>query len=110
MKLSLPHGSTPFRHLNADEDSLTFARAPRDKGVTKPEIVKKLTIKTGEYAGQHPSIASLLPRPRRHQRLLTTVETHTHPRSTAPSNAYCPAARIPAPAFAPTRAGDRPAA
>lgn len=50
------HGGRP---KVIDDDSLTFARALRDKGVPMPEIVKKLTIKTGKNAGEHPSVASL---------------------------------------------------
>ncbi|GLZ37956.1 hypothetical protein [Actinokineospora sp. NBRC 105648] len=42
-----------------DEDDVHFARALRDKGTPMPDIVKKLTIKTGKNAGQHPSVASL---------------------------------------------------
>ncbi|WP_413806290.1 hypothetical protein [Streptomyces sp. OE57] len=38
---------------------LLFARALKDKGVPVPEIAKKLTIKTGKSAGQHPSVASV---------------------------------------------------
>jgi hypothetical protein len=38
---------------------LLFARALKDKGVPVPEIAKKLTIKTGKNAGQHPSVASV---------------------------------------------------
>ena len=37
----------------------TFARALRDKGTPMPQIVTKLTIKTGKNAGKHPSLASL---------------------------------------------------
>ncbi|MGI8313169.1 recombinase family protein [Saccharopolyspora hattusasensis] len=40
-----------------DEDDVLFARALRDKGIPMPDIVKKLTIKTGKNAGQHPLIA-----------------------------------------------------
>jgi hypothetical protein len=42
-----------------DEDDVLFARALREKGTPMPDIVKKLTIKTGKNAGQHPSVASL---------------------------------------------------
>ncbi|WP_262705802.1 MULTISPECIES: recombinase family protein [Streptomyces] len=42
-----------------DDDMLAFARALKDKGVPVPEIAKKLTIKTGKDAGQHPSVASV---------------------------------------------------
>ncbi|MEV8336566.1 hypothetical protein [Streptomyces niveus] len=38
---------------------LTFAVALKDKGVAVPDIVKKLTIKTGKNAGKSPSVASL---------------------------------------------------
>jgi len=31
----------------------------RDKGTPMPDIVKKLIIKTGKNAGQHPSVTSL---------------------------------------------------
>lgn len=41
------------------DDMLLFARALRDKGTPMPEITKKLVIKTGKNAGQHPSVASL---------------------------------------------------
>ncbi|WP_308168103.1 recombinase family protein [Nonomuraea sp. NEAU-A123] len=39
--------------------SMLFARALRDKGTPMPDIFKKLTIKTGKNAGDHPSVASL---------------------------------------------------
>lgn len=42
-----------------DEDDMFFARVLRDKGSPVPDIVKKLTIRTGKNAGQHPSVASL---------------------------------------------------
>ena len=48
---------------------LIFARALRDKGTPVPEIAKKLTIKTGKNAGQHPSVASLY-------RALAEAEAH----------------------------------
>ncbi|MFE1391105.1 hypothetical protein ACFW5M_33835 [Streptomyces albogriseolus] len=38
---------------------LLFARALKDTGVPVPEIARKLTIKTGKNAGQHPSVASV---------------------------------------------------
>ena len=50
------HGGRP---KVIDEDDVLFARALRDKGTPMPDIVKKLTIKTGKNTGQHPSIASL---------------------------------------------------
>jgi DNA invertase Pin-like site-specific DNA recombinase len=50
------HGGRP---KVIDEDDVLFARALRDKGTPMPDIVKKLTIKTGKNAGQHPSVASL---------------------------------------------------
>ncbi|MGV9838048.1 recombinase family protein [Nocardia niigatensis] len=50
------HGGRP---KVIDADSALFARALRDKGIPMPDIVKKLTIKTGKNAGQHPSVASL---------------------------------------------------
>jgi hypothetical protein len=31
----------------------------KDKGVPVPEIARKLTLKTGKNAGQHPSVASV---------------------------------------------------
>jgi len=42
-----------------DPDSAIYARALRDAGTPVPEIVKKLTIKTGKNTGQHPSLASV---------------------------------------------------
>ncbi len=42
-----------------DEDDVLVARALRNKGTPMPDIVKKLTIKTGKNAGRHPSVASL---------------------------------------------------
>ncbi|MCX5340162.1 zinc finger domain-containing protein [Streptomyces atratus] len=39
--------------------AMFFAVALKDKGVTVPEIAKKLTIKTGKNAGKSPSVASL---------------------------------------------------
>ncbi|WP_410597802.1 recombinase family protein [Amycolatopsis sp. lyj-23] len=50
------HGGRP---KVIDEDDVLFARALREKGTPMPDIVKKLTIKTGKNAGQHPSVASL---------------------------------------------------
>jgi DNA invertase Pin-like site-specific DNA recombinase len=50
------HGGRP---KVIDEDSLTFARALRAKGVPMPQIAGKLTIKTGKNTGKHPSVASL---------------------------------------------------
>ena len=50
------HGGRP---KVIDDDMLTFARALKDKGTPVPEIAKKLTIKTGKNAGQHPSVASV---------------------------------------------------
>ncbi|MCG5213318.1 hypothetical protein [Streptosporangium sp. KLBMP 9127] len=38
---------------------LVFARALQANGVPVPEIVTKLTIKTGKNAGGHPSVVSL---------------------------------------------------
>jgi hypothetical protein len=43
----------------AERGDALFARALRDKGTPMPDIVKKLTIKTGKNAGDHPSVASL---------------------------------------------------
>ncbi|MDT0448034.1 recombinase family protein [Streptomyces sp. DSM 40473] len=42
-----------------DDDMLTFARALKERGVPVPGIAKKLTIKAGKNAGQHPSVASV---------------------------------------------------
>ncbi|MFG2862327.1 hypothetical protein [Streptomyces sioyaensis] len=50
------HGGRP---KVIDEDMLLFARALKDRGIPVPEIAKKLTIKTGKNAGQHPSVASV---------------------------------------------------
>ncbi|WP_345584321.1 recombinase family protein [Streptomyces prasinosporus] len=50
------HGGRP---KVIDDDMLLFARALKDKGVPVPEIAKKVTIKTGKNAGQHPSVASV---------------------------------------------------
>jgi hypothetical protein len=50
------HGGRP---RVIDDDMLLFARALKDRGVPVPEIAKKLTIKTGKNAGQHPSVASV---------------------------------------------------
>jgi len=36
-----------------------FAQALKDKGTPIPDIAKKLVIKSGKNAGQHPSVASL---------------------------------------------------
>jgi hypothetical protein len=38
---------------------LIFAHALKDKGTPMPDIARKLVIKTGKNAGQHPSVASL---------------------------------------------------
>lgn len=50
------HGGRP---KVIDDDDLLLARALRKKGTPMPDIVKKLTIKTGKNAGRHPSVASL---------------------------------------------------
>ncbi|WP_454197337.1 hypothetical protein [Nocardia sp. Marseille-Q1738] len=50
------HGGRP---KVIDDDSLTFALALKNKGIPVPDIAKKLTIKTGKNAGEHPSVASL---------------------------------------------------
>ncbi|WP_216678516.1 hypothetical protein [Streptomyces sp. MNP-20] len=50
------HGGRPKA---IDGDSLTFALAPKDRGVPVPEIAKKFTIKTGKNVGTPPSAASL---------------------------------------------------
>jgi hypothetical protein len=42
-----------------DDDMLLFARALKDNGTPIPGIAKKLVIKSGKNAGQHPSVASL---------------------------------------------------
>jgi hypothetical protein len=55
----VPHRAVRPRAVVIDEDDVLFARALRDKGTPMPDIVKKLTIKTGKNAGQHPSVASL---------------------------------------------------
>ncbi|MCX4606591.1 recombinase family protein [Streptomyces anulatus] len=50
------HGGRP---KVIDDDMLTFAIALKDKGTPVPEIAKKLVIKTGKNAGEHPSVASV---------------------------------------------------
>ncbi|MEG8179754.1 recombinase family protein [Nocardia terpenica] len=50
------HGGRP---KVISEDDVLLARVLRDKGTPMPDIAKKLTIKTGKNAGQHPSVASL---------------------------------------------------
>ncbi|WSL74287.1 recombinase family protein [Kitasatospora sp. NBC_01266] len=50
------HGGRP---KVIDDDTLTFAVALKDKGTPVPEIAKKLVIKTGKNAGEHPSVASV---------------------------------------------------
>ncbi|HEY5879675.1 MAG TPA: recombinase family protein [Nakamurella sp.] len=42
-----------------DPDSLIYAKALHVAGTPVPDIAKKLTIKTGKNAGQHPSVASV---------------------------------------------------
>jgi DNA invertase Pin-like site-specific DNA recombinase len=42
-----------------DDDMLLFAQALKDKGSPVPGIAKRLVIKSGKNAGQHPSVASL---------------------------------------------------
>jgi cation:H+ antiporter len=42
-----------------DDDMLLFAQALKDKGTPVPGIARKLVIKSGKNAGQHPSAASL---------------------------------------------------
>jgi hypothetical protein len=54
------HGGRP---KVLDEDDVLFARALRDKGTPMPDIVKKLTIKTGKNAGQHPLVTAPSPTP-----------------------------------------------
>ncbi|WUX65388.1 recombinase family protein (plasmid) [Streptomyces sp. NBC_01431] len=50
------HGGRP---KVIDDDMLTFAVALKDKGTPVPEIAKKLVIKTGKNAGEHPWVASV---------------------------------------------------
>ncbi|MFF4052809.1 hypothetical protein ACFYZ5_39805 [Streptomyces chartreusis] len=50
------HGGRP---KVIDDDSLLLALALKERGVPVPEIAKKLTIKTGKNAGEHPSMASV---------------------------------------------------
>lgn len=50
------HGGRP---KVIDDDMLVFARALKDRGLPMPEIARKLRIKTGKNAGNHPSVASL---------------------------------------------------
>jgi len=50
------HGGRP---KVIDDDMLLFARALREQGTSIPDIVRKLTIKTGKNTGKHPSVASL---------------------------------------------------
>ncbi|MFF3617479.1 recombinase family protein [Streptomyces sp. NPDC002580] len=50
------HGGRP---KVIDDDSLLLALALKHRGVPVPEIAKKLTIKSGKNAGQHPSVASV---------------------------------------------------
>lgn len=64
------HGGRP---KVLDEDDVLFARALRDKGTPMPDIVKKLTIKTGKNVGQHPSIATL------YRVLAETADQHERP-------------------------------
>lgn len=42
-----------------DGDDVLLARALRDKDTPMPDIVKRLTIKTGKNASRHPSVALL---------------------------------------------------
>ncbi|WP_210435234.1 hypothetical protein [Saccharopolyspora sp. ASAGF58] len=63
------HGGRP---KVIDEDDVLFARALRDKGIPMPDIVKKLTIKTGK-----------------------TLSTPQSPRSTAPSPTTTPDQPLP---------------
>lgn len=50
------HGGRP---KVIDDDMLLFAQALKDKGTPVPGIARKLVIKSGKNAGQHPSAASL---------------------------------------------------
>ncbi len=64
-----------------DDDMLTFALALREKGIPVPEIVKKLTIKTGVNAGKSPLARLGLPRSGRSRhagqdQLTRPVEAH----------------------------------
>jgi hypothetical protein len=54
-----PYAPFLFRLDHRSPGDVLFARALRDKGTPMPDIVKKLTIKTGKNAGQYPSVASL---------------------------------------------------
>ncbi len=45
------HGGRP---KVIDDDSLLLAQALKERGVPVPAIAKKLTIKTGKNAGEHP--------------------------------------------------------
>jgi DNA invertase Pin-like site-specific DNA recombinase len=42
-----------------DEDTLTLARELRDRGVSVPDIARRLVIPHGRNAGRHPSLASV---------------------------------------------------
>ena len=64
------HGGRP---AVIDPDALLFARALRDGGTSVPDIARKLTIKTGKNAGQHPSVASV------YRALSTHHEPHEQP-------------------------------
>ncbi|QSE87160.1 recombinase family protein (plasmid) [Rhodococcus pseudokoreensis] len=50
------HGGRP---KVIDDDDVLFARVLRAKGTPMSDIVRKLSIKTGKNAGQHPSVDSL---------------------------------------------------
>jgi DNA invertase Pin-like site-specific DNA recombinase len=50
------HGGRP---KVIDDDMLLFAPALKDNGTPVPGIARKLVIKSGKNAGQHPSAASL---------------------------------------------------
>jgi hypothetical protein len=50
------HGGRP---KVIDDDMLLFAPALKDNGTPVPGIARKLVIKSGKNAGQHPSVASL---------------------------------------------------
>jgi len=48
-----------FHHAPLSGSDPLFAQALKDKGTPIPDIAKKLVIKSGKNAGQHPSVASL---------------------------------------------------
>jgi DNA invertase Pin-like site-specific DNA recombinase len=58
-QVAAARGNHGGRRKVIDEDDVLVARALRDEGTRMPDIVKKVTIKTGKNAGEHPSVASL---------------------------------------------------